>query len=123
MNVVVLGASDDPEKYSHKAVVLLKEKGHAVFPVNPSLKTLEGLQVYPSISDVPQVVDTISLYVSPNVSSKIGGDILNKSPRRIIFNPGAENPELEARAKSQGITALNACTLVLLRTNQFDRKA
>ncbi len=119
MNVAVLGASDNPEKYSYRAVKLLKEKGHTVFPIHDQIKEIEGIKVYPSIKDVPYEIDTISLYVSKEISSKIGDEILKKKPGRIIFNPGAENPELEAKAESQQIETLNACTLVMLKTGQF----
>jgi uncharacterized protein len=120
MNVAVIGASNSPDKYSYQAVMLLKEKGHAVFPVHNSVKSIEGMTVYLSIKDISDAVDTISLYVSKEISSRIAGDLLNNRPRRIIFNPGAENPELELKARQQGIVTLNACTLVMLRTNQFE---
>jgi predicted CoA-binding protein len=119
MNVAVIGASDNPERYSNMAVKLLKEKGHTVFPVHKRIKTVEGLKVYPSIKEVPQSVDTVSLYVSADISSDLADEILAKKPRRIIFNPGAENPEIETKAKAQGVLTENACTLVLLRTSQF----
>lgn len=122
MNVAVVGASDDPEKYSNMAVRLLKEKGHRVFPVNPSLKNLEGLPVYASVSAIPEPIDTVSLYVSAKVSDKLAPEILKLAPRRILFNPGAENKPLEEKAAGQGIQALEACTLVMLRTSQFDRR-
>ena len=59
------------------------------------------------------------MYVSADVSSKIAGDILAKKPRRIIFNPGAENVELEKQARDRGIKPINACTLVMLKTGKF----
>lgn len=121
MNVAVLGASDDPERYSHKAVMLLRENGHAVFPVNPKLKTVEGLPVYPSLGAIQAPIDTLSVYVSSAVSAKLADEILALHPRRILFNPGAENPELASRAQAQGIHTREACTLVLLRTHQFDK--
>ena len=119
MNVAVIGASDKPERYSYQAVKLLQEKGHTVFPIHQRIKTIEGLSVFPSIKDVSDPIDTVSMYVAADISTHLGNDILAKNPHRIIFNPGAENPELEEKAKKQGITALNACTLVLLRTKQF----
>lgn len=119
MNVAVIGASDNPERYSNMAVRLLKEKGHTVFPVHKRLKAVEGLSVFPSISDVTQPIDTVSMYVAADISSALTDEILQKKPRRIIFNPGAENPELEAKARAQGVATENSCTLVLLRTNQF----
>ena len=119
MNVAVIGASDKPERYSYQAVKLLQEKGHTVFPVHQRIKDIEGLPVFPSIKDVSESLDTVTLYVAADISTQLSNDILAKKPRRIIFNPGAENPELEQKAKEQGIMALNACTLVLLRTKQF----
>lgn len=121
MNVAVIGASSDPERYSYKAVHLLEEKGHRVFPVHPKLQDLEGRKVYPSVLAVPEKIDTLSLYVSAAISSKFKDDLLKAAPKRIIFNPGAENPELAAAAEAKGIHTVEACTLVLLRTNQFDR--
>lgn len=119
MKVAVLGASQNPEKYSHMAVMLLKEKGHEVYPVNPALKDVEGIACFPSISAVPGPVHTVSVYLSKEVSSKLGDDILKAGPKRIIFNPGAENPELKSKASAKGIQTLEACTLVMLRTGQF----
>lgn len=119
MNVVVIGASDNPERYSNMAVRLLKEKGHTVFPVHQRIKMVEGLTVYSSITHVPQVIDTVSLYVAADISSALSQDILAQKPRRIIFNPGAENAQLAGLARQQGIIVQDACTLVLLRTGQF----
>ncbi len=119
MNVAVIGASDNPDKYSYQAVILLKEKGHTVFPVHNKIKEIEGVKVYTSIKAIPSPIDTASIYVSEMISNKIGDDIIEKKPRRIIFNPGAENSMLQMRAKSKGIEALNACTLTMLRTGQF----
>ena len=119
MNVAVLGASNKPERYSYQAVKLLEEKGHRVFPVHPRIQKIDQLGVYPSIKDIPDPIHTVSLYVAANISSMIAEDILAKHPKRIIFNSGAENKDLAAKALQAGIQALEACTLVLLRTGQF----
>ncbi len=119
MNVAVIGASNKPERYSYQAVKLLQEKGHKVFPVHQRVKDIEGIKVYPSIKDILEPIDTVSLYVASDISNLMTDDILSVNPRRIIFNPGAENPHLESKAQSAGIEALNACTLVMLRTGQF----
>lgn len=121
VNVAVIGASSHPEKYSYKAVMLLKEKGHTVFPVHNSIQDIEGMKVYSSIQAISEPVDTISVYVSKEISSKLTDEFIRKNPKRIIFNPGAENPELQAIAAKKGIKTLNACTLVMLRTNQFEK--
>ncbi len=119
MNVAVVGASNKQHRYSYQAVMLLKSKGHIVFPVHPRLDEIEGLKVYQSLKDIGVPLDTVTLYVSADISTKLAHEILSQKPRRIIFNPGAENPLLEQKAREQGIETIPACTLVLLHTNQF----
>src|ERR1700679_2824444 len=99
MNVAVIGASDKPERFSYQALGLLKQKGHQVFPVHQRLKAIEGMMVYPSIKDIAEPIDTVSLYVAADISSGIAADILSAKPKRIIFNPGAENPVLAQKAQ------------------------
>lgn len=119
MNVAVLGASDNPERYSYKALKLLQEKGHTVVPIHPRIKTIEGIDVVSSLKDISQPIDTLSMYVNADVSSQMTEDILAAKPRRIIFNPGSENNTLKEKAQTQKIECIEACTLVLLKTNQF----
>ncbi len=119
MNVAVLGASNKPERYSHQAVVLLAHKGHAVYPIHPALADIEGRRVFPRLADVPVPLHTVSMYVSPTHSTQLAHDILAVRPARVVFNPGTENPDLEARLAAAGIQVVHACTLVLLRTGQF----
>jgi hypothetical protein len=121
MNVAVLGASSKPERYSFKAVSLLAEKGHAVFPVNPAIAEAAGRPVFKRLADIAAPLDTITVYHGAERSSALAEEILAVRPRRVIFNPGAENPELSRRLEAAGVEVLHACTLVLLRTGQFDR--
>ena len=120
MNVAVLGASNKPDRYSYKAVMLLKEKGHALYPVHPTLPVIEGIPVFASLRQVPVSLDVVTLYLAPLNQVNVAEDIVQSRPRRVIFNPGAENPVLAAQLQATGIEALNACTLVLLKTGQFD---
>ncbi len=120
--VAVLGASAKPERYSHQAVLLLERMGYAVFPVHPAVSRIAGLTVYKRLSDVAAALDTITVYLSPERSAALREELLCARPRRIIFNPGAENPELARVLANAGIEVLNACTLVLLRTGRFDRR-
>lgn len=117
--VVVLGASDNPERYSNKAVHELKTRGHQVIPVNPRLAELEGLPVRAALDEVDQPVDTLSVYLGPAASGAQLDAILTLKPGRVIFNPGSENSELMAALQQAGIPVEQACTLVLLRTDQF----
>ena len=119
MRVAVIGASDKPDRYSYQAVELLQKKGHDVYAVHPRVKKINDLPVYPSIKDVPEEIDTITLYINSAASEKIKDDIIACRPRRIIFNPGTENPQLEELASQSGIATEQACTLVMLRTGQF----
>lgn len=119
MNVVVIGASDKTDRYSYQAVKLLQEKGHQVYPVHQRIKTIDETPVFASIKDVPVAIDTVTMYVAADISDALTSDILQQNPKRIIFNPGAENPKLAAAAQAKGIKTLEACTLVMLRTDQF----
>ena len=119
MNVAVIGASDKPERFSYQALALLKQKGHRVFPVHQRLQSIDGAAVYSSVKDISEPIATISLYVGEDISSKIAPEILGAKPKRIIFNPGAENPDLAQKARAQGIETVNDCTLVMLRASTF----
>lgn len=117
--VVVLGASDKPDRYSYKAVKLLEEHGHKVIPVHPTLKNIEGLTVVNNLSAITEHIDTLTLYVGAAASSSMQSEILALKPKRIIMNPGAENPDLAKAATAEGIEVLEACTLVMLKTGQY----
>ena len=117
--VVVLGASAKPERYSNKALKSLKEKGHRAIPIHPVLKQIEGLTVLPSLKDVTDKIDTLTVYLAPSRSEKLISDIIVLHPNRVILNPGAESDDLEKSLADHGIPVLRACTLVLLQTNQF----
>ncbi len=118
MKVFVLGYSEKPERYSNMALNLLKDHGHEAIGINPQLpppveKTLlEALHKHGR-------PDTVTLYLRPELSTKLEDDLLRSGARRVIFNPGTENPDLQEKLKKAGIEVEEACTLVLLRTGQF----
>ncbi len=117
--VVVLGASPNPGRYSNQAVRLLAEKGFRVTPVRPDESEIEGLQAVSDLAQVTGPVDTLTLYVNPRRSELLADQIVALMPGRVIFNPGSESPELEGRLDAAGIRRLRACTLVLLRSGEF----
>jgi len=117
--VAVVGASPDAERYSNKAMKFLKEKGHTAIPVAPKHERICDEDVYPNLREVPGEVETVSMYVAPARQDTVVDDIVEVAPKRVIFNPGAENPAVYDRLKSEGIEVVEACTLVLLRTGQF----
>lgn len=117
--VVVLGASPKPERYAHQAFHRLREKGHRVIPVHPALDSLAGVPVAHRLEEVEEEVDTVTVYVGREVSGSLAGALIALHPRRVIFNPGAENPELMQALVAEGIEAEEACTLVLLKAGLY----
>jgi uncharacterized protein len=117
--VVIVGASDKPDRYAHKAMRALLQHGHQVSLVHPVLDSIDGLPVHHDLASVPTPVDTVTLYVGPAVSAGLGEKLVALQPRRVLFNPGTENPALEFLLSAAGIRAERACTLVLLATGAF----
>ncbi len=117
--VVVLGASPKPGRYSNQAVRLLLERGFQVTPIHPKAETIEGLAVANRLDQVQGPVDTLTLYVGPERLRPQIDAILALTPQRVIFNPGSECRDLEQRLDQAGIPWEQACTLVLLTTKTF----
>jgi len=115
---IVLGASANPERYSNMAVRRLRNAGHPVSAIGRNPATVGDVEVITDRQAVTDV-DTVTLYLNPTNQKEYYDYILSLHPRRIIFNPGAENPELEALASAHGIEPVEACTLVLLSTGQY----
>lgn len=115
---LVLGASENTDRYSNKAIRMLREYGYPV--VAMGLREGQVLDVPISKNPLKDIsVDTVTLYLNPQNQLPHYQYLLSLHPRRIIFNPGTENPELMELANQQGIETLEACTLVLLSTNQY----
>ncbi|MGI9114060.1 MAG: CoA-binding protein [Chthoniobacterales bacterium] len=117
--VVILGASPKPERYAFRAFRMLREYGHQPVPVNPAFTEVLGEHCYKRISDVPEKIDTVTLYLRPARSDPLIDEIISARPRRIIMNPGAENPKLAEHAEAVGIEVVEGCTLVMLRSGRF----
>ncbi|MEN9696972.1 MAG: hypothetical protein RLZ56_393 [Bacteroidota bacterium] len=115
---LVLGASPNPERYSFIATELLNEKGFEVIPFGVK-KGMIGNQVICNAWPSTTPIDTVSLYLGPQAQEAYYDAILALQPRRIIYNPGTENPDLQALATEKGIENQVACTLVLLKTGQY----
>lgn len=119
-NVVVLGASTKPERYSNKAQVLLSEHGYSVFPVSRTVNEIHGISSVTSLKDVLESIDTVTVYLRPELLAAVLEELIALEPRRVIFNPGTESAELASRLHEAGIETTEACTLVLLNTDQFE---
>ena len=117
--VVILGASPKPDRYSHKALRLLRRHGHRVIPVHPAVDAIDGLDVRHSLAEISEPVDTLTMYVGPARGASLADEILKLHPGRVIFNPGSESPALEGRLGDTGIPYLYDCTLVMLDAGRF----
>jgi predicted CoA-binding protein len=118
MKVLVYGASTNPSRYAYIATELLLQHQHEVSLVGIKKGEVLGLiilQEQPIVEDI----DTVTLYVGPANQEGLLDYLKNLAPRRVIFNPGTENPELERALETAGIQTEEACTLVLLHTGQF----
>ncbi len=115
---LILGASENPERYSYKATVKLKQHGHTVYPIGIKAGNIEGSKI---IIDriYPADLHTVTLYLNPKNQSGWYAYILSLKPKRIVFNPGTENEELLKLATQQGIECVEACTLVMLSIGNY----
>ena len=115
---VVLGASDNPQRYSYLAMNRLRSNGHPVTAIGRKRVKVGDIDIETEKQAIPDI-DTVTLYLSAPLQKQYYDYILGLRPKRIIFNPGTENPELEELAHARGIEPVEACTLVLLSTGQY----
>ncbi len=114
MNVAVIGASRDREKFGNKAVRAYHAHGHRVFPVNLREKEIEGLPVFRSLLDIPEPLDVVLVYVPPATTLRVLNDIAKKPPARLFLNPGSEDDAVVARAAELGLSPILACSIVAI---------
>ena len=120
LNVVVLGASDKEDKFSNKALKLLKSRNYRIIPVNPQLDFIEGIPVVKKLSDIKEDVHTLTVYVGPGRSEAMIDDIIRLKPERVILNPGTESEKLKNALDNASVRYLEACTIILTNTGQFE---
>jgi predicted CoA-binding protein len=115
---LVLGASDNPVRYSFLAINRLRSYGHPVVAIGKKHTWVADVEVIKEKNKFEDV-DTVTLYLNPLHQKEYYNYIVSLKPKRIIFNPGAENEELSMLAKEKGIQPIEACTLVMLSTGQY----
>ena len=118
-HVAVLGASPKPARYANQCIRLLQRYGYRITPVHPRFEQIENLAVSHSLGAIADPVDTLTLYVGPQLLEPQTEDIVRLAPGRVIFNPGTESRLVQDRLDAAGIHWFEACTLVMLRTDQF----
>ncbi len=115
---LVLGASTKPDRYAYLAITKLVEKGHSVLAIGQNAGEVAGVKIQTKAIPLKNI-DTITLYLNPARQRDYYNYIVEARPKRVIFNPGTENPELYQLLTLNNIKAEQACTLVLLTTNQY----
>jgi len=117
---VIIGATPNPSRFAYLAAERLQEHGIEFIPVGIKTGNVLGeeildLRLRPEISDV----NTITLYINPTNQQEWYDYFVKLNPKRVIFNPGTENPELQNLLEQKNIEALEACTLVMLGSGQY----
>jgi predicted CoA-binding protein len=118
MKTVVIGASENTSRYSNMAVRSLLRHGKEVAAVGLKAGEIDGVKILTGKPPIENV-DTVTMYVGEKNQPELYDYILSLKPKRIIFNPGAENPELEKIAEENGIEVVEACTLVMLSIGNY----
>lgn len=118
MKTLVVGVSPGKNRYANRAVEQLLAAGHEVVAVGLRGGDTHGVAI---LTGAPPLdgIDTVTLYVNPHRQGAMADYLLSLTPRRIIFNPGTENPEFRRRAEAAGVEAVVGCTLVLLSLGQY----
>ena len=116
---LVIGASENPDRYSNKAINALVAHNHEVVAIGLREGQVAGVS-FNAEKKAFENIDTVTLYVDPQNQPEYYPYILELKPLRVIFNPGTENPEFISQLKSAGIYPEIACTLVLLATGQYE---
>lgn len=115
---LVMGASTNPGRYAYKAIKMLQRYGHPVVAVGKKEDNLDGLKIEKEHVEFDGI-DTVTLYLNPMNQRPYYDYIIGLNPKRVIFNPGTENPELYELLKQNNIEIEVGCTLVMLSVNQY----
>jgi len=115
---LIIGASPDPSRYAYKAAHMLTRFSHEIVNVGIKRGEVAGVEIEKP-GEIHNDIDTITLYIGPDLQAQYHNYILDTKPKRVIFNPGTENYELEKLLDQHDIEPLRACTLVLLSTGQY----
>ncbi|NDI97603.1 CoA-binding protein [Flavobacterium sp. LaA7.5] len=115
---LVIGASVNPERYANRAVKMLQQHNHPVVAIGKQDGTIDGVKI--EKEKLPfQDIDTVTLYVNPVHQKEYYDYIISLKPKRVVFNPGTENPEFYSLLEQHNISVDVGCTLVMLTTNQY----
>ncbi len=115
---LIIGATPNADRYAYRAAHMLTAKGHPIVNVGIKLGEVAGVKIEKP-ADPYHDIDTVTLYIGPALQANYYDYILETNPKRVIFNPGTENPAFEKMLDMHGIEPVEACTLVLLSIGQY----
>ena len=118
-NTLVFGASLKQSRYSNLAILRLREHGERTFAFGPKKGLVGDVQIKTNLGELPNI-DVVTMYMNAERQKQFYDDILELHPKKVIFNPGTENPEFYELLQKNGIAIEIACTLVMLATNQYN---
>jgi predicted CoA-binding protein len=110
--VAVVGASTDRAKYGNKALRAFRDEGYTVIPINPHEAAVEGLRTYKSVLDVPGPIDMATVYVPPEIAKRLLDEFEEKGIPEVWINPGAEDDEMIANARTRKTKLIFACSII-----------
>jgi len=116
---LIIGASTNPSRYSYKAAHKLKNNGHEIVPLGVKKGSVAGEKILNQIPEKITDIDTVTLYINPKIQEGYTDYILSLRPKRVIFNPGTENSDLQKKLSQKGIAFEESCTLVLLANGLY----
>ncbi|MGY8642290.1 MAG: CoA-binding protein [Verrucomicrobiales bacterium] len=123
MNVVILGATETPDRFAFRAQKMLMDHGFETIPISLRGDDVLGKIGYVSVSEIPDEscpIDTVTVYVNPTRFEPLIDEIIELSPTRVIFNPGTESSAAMKKLSDAGIHVVEACTLILLQDGEFE---
>jgi predicted CoA-binding protein len=112
--VAVIGASSNRDKFGNKALRAFANHGYTVIPINPTEAEVEGYKTYRSVLDVPQAIDAATVYVPPQAGVQVMEELAKKGVPSVWLNPGADSPEVVARAQELGLNVMLACSIIAI---------
>mgnify|MGYP000393554038 FL=1 len=114
---LILGASENPNRISFQAATRLMARGEEVFLIGRG-NSVNGVSIHKELLAF-KGIDTVTLYLNPKRQEEYYSYVVDLKPKRVIFNPGTENPEFESKLQEEGIETERACTLVLLSIGTY----
>ena len=110
--VAVIGASADRRKFGNKALRAFRHRGYTVVAINPNADVVEGERAYATVLDYPDPIDEATVYVPPDIGRQVIDQVATKGIKKVWLNPGADARPVVERARSLGLNAIVACSIL-----------